>query len=124
MFRALRPSAAIYRSAVLYKNPAVVAPRSAMALNFARSYASAGLARTDIEKRVLDILAGFNKVDANQISLQAHFNNDLKLDSLDTVEVVMAIEEEFSIEIPDKDADEIKSAANAVDYISKRDDAH
>ncbi|KAF9348184.1 hypothetical protein BGX26_000380 [Mortierella sp. AD094] len=123
MFRALRPSAAIYRNAVLYKNPAVVA-RNAMALNFARSYASAGLARTDIEKRVLDILAGFNKIDSNKISLQANFNTDLKLDSLDTVEVVMAIEEEFSIEIPDKDADEIKSAAQAVEYISKRDDAH
>jgi len=61
---------------------------------------------------------------SSQISLQANFNSDLGLDSLDTVEVVMAIEEEFSIEIPDKDADEIKSAANAVDYVSKRDDAH
>jgi len=59
-----------------------------------------------------------------QISLAANFNNDLGLDSLDTVEVVMANEEEFSIEIPDKDADEIKSAAQAVEYISKRDDAH
>ncbi|KAF9192682.1 hypothetical protein BGZ51_005071 [Haplosporangium sp. Z 767] len=128
MFRALRPSAALYRSAVLYKNPAVVASQSvarqAVALNFTRSYASAGLARSDIEKRVLDILTGFNKVDEKKISLQANFNSDLGLDSLDTVEVVMAIEEEFSIEIPDKDADEIKSAANAVDYISKREDAH
>ncbi|KAF9919189.1 hypothetical protein BX616_000042 [Lobosporangium transversale] len=129
MFRALRPSAALYRSAVLYKNPAIVASqsvsRNAMALNFARAYgASAGLARADIEKRVLEILGGFNKIDSSKISLQAHFNSDLKLDSLDTVEVVMAIEEEFSIEIPDKDADEIKSAAQAVDYISKRDDAH
>ncbi|KAI1310538.1 hypothetical protein EDD11_003710 [Mortierella claussenii] len=128
MFRAIRPSATLYRSAVLYKNPAVVASqgvaRNAMVLNFARSYASAGLARSDIEKRVLDILAGFNKIDSKKVSLQANFNNDLKLDSLDTVEVVMAIEEEFSIEIPDKDADEIKSAEQAVEYISKRDDAH
>ncbi|KAF9200945.1 hypothetical protein BGZ49_008810 [Haplosporangium sp. Z 27] len=122
MFRALRPSAAFYRSSALYKNSAVA--RNTVALNFARSFASAGLARTDIEKRVLEILAGFNKIDSNKISLQANFNSDLKLDSLDTVEVVMAIEEEFSIEIPDKDADEIKSAAQAVDYISKRDDAH
>ncbi|KAF9432900.1 hypothetical protein BGZ76_010174 [Entomortierella beljakovae] len=123
MFRALRPSAAIYRSAVLYKNPAVVS-RNSMVLNFARSYASAGLARDSIEKRVLEILSGFNKIDQSKVTLQANFNSDLKLDSLDTVEVVMAIEEEFSIEIPDKDADEIKSAAQAVEYISKRDDAH
>jgi acyl carrier protein len=44
-----------------------------------------------------------------QITPSAHFSNDLGLDSLDTVEVVMAIEEEFSIEIPDKDADTIHS---------------
>ncbi|KAF9295991.1 NADH:ubiquinone oxidoreductase 9.6kD subunit [Linnemannia elongata] len=123
MFRAIRP-AALYRSAALYKTAPAVVARNAMALNFARTYASAGLARSDVEKRVLDILAGFNKIDANKIALKANFNADLGLDSLDTVEVVMAIEEEFSIEIPDKDADEIKSAEQAVEYISKREDAH
>ena len=46
------------------------------------------------------------------------------MDSLDTVEVVMNIEEDFSIEIPDKEADEIRSIKEAVDYIAKREDAH
>ncbi|KAF9576647.1 Acyl carrier protein, mitochondrial [Mortierella alpina] len=128
MFRAIRPATAVYRNyavAALYRNAAVASPaRTAFALNLTRSYASAGLSRENVEKRVLDILAGFNKIDSNKISLQANFNSDLGLDSLDTVEVVMAIEEEFSIEIPDKDADEIKSAAQAVEYVSKRDDAH
>ncbi|KAG0351573.1 Acyl carrier protein, mitochondrial [Podila minutissima] len=126
MFRAIRPTSTLYRASALYKNAAVSSPaRASMAMNFARMYsAGAGLARSDVEKRVLDILAGFNKVDAKKISLKANFNADLGLDSLDTVEVVMAIEEEFSIEIPDKDADEIKSAEQAVEYISKRDDAH
>ncbi|KAG0368469.1 hypothetical protein BGZ54_001885 [Gamsiella multidivaricata] len=122
MFRALR-TVTSYRATAIssaYGNTAW----TSFAHNFTRTYASAGLARSDIEKRVLDILTGFNKIDSNKISLQANFNSDLHLDSLDTVEVVMAIEEEFSIEIPDKDADEIKSAAQAVDYISKRDDAH
>ncbi|KAF8934951.1 hypothetical protein BGZ47_010123 [Haplosporangium gracile] len=124
MFRALvRPASTIYRQAAIKATPATFS-KMPMSLTFARTYASAGLARSDVEKRVLDILTGFNKVDSNKISLTANFNNDLGLDSLDTVEVVMAIEEEFSIEIPDKDADEIKSAAQAVDYISKRDDAH
>ncbi|KAI7004707.1 hypothetical protein KC366_g18730, partial [Hortaea werneckii] len=54
----------------------------------------------------------------------AHFTNDLGLDSLDTVEVVMAIEEEFSIEIPDKEADAIHSVNQAVDYIMAQPDAH
>jgi acyl carrier protein len=52
-----------------------------------------------------------------EISGTSHFTNDLGLDSLDTVEVVMAIEEEFSIEIPDKDADEIRTVGDAIEYI-------
>lgn len=59
-----------------------------------------------------------------QISATSNFANDLGLDSLDTVEVVMAIEEEFSIEIPDKDADSMHSIDQAVDYICAQPDAH
>ncbi|KAF7728523.1 hypothetical protein EC973_005927 [Apophysomyces ossiformis] len=92
---------------------------------FSRLYsAAAGLSSADIEKRVLEILDGFEKIDPKKVSLDAHFVNDLGLDSLDTVEVVMAIEEEFSVEIPDKEADEIKTVKQAVEYISQRPDAH
>jgi NADH dehydrogenase (ubiquinone) 1 alpha/beta subcomplex 1 len=59
-----------------------------------------------------------------KISSTSHFSNDLGLDSLDTVEVVMAIEEEFSIEIPDKEADAIHSVEHAVTYICAQPDAH
>jgi NADH dehydrogenase (ubiquinone) 1 alpha/beta subcomplex 1 len=59
-----------------------------------------------------------------KISSTSHFSNDLGLDSLDTVEVVMAIEEEFSIEIPDKEADTIHSVEHAVTYICAQPDAH
>ncbi|KNG81008.1 acyl carrier protein [Aspergillus nomiae NRRL 13137] len=62
--------------------------------------------------------------DASKINGASHFANDLGLDSLDTVEVVMAIEEEFSIEIPDKDADAIHSVDKAVEYILAQPDAH
>ncbi|RUS15371.1 hypothetical protein BC938DRAFT_476976 [Jimgerdemannia flammicorona] len=71
--------------------------------------ASTSLSHSNIESRVLDILKSFNKVDPTKVSLNVYFLNDLGLDSLDMVEVVMAIKEEFSVEIPNKNADEIKS---------------
>ncbi|KAM5440369.1 mitochondrial acyl carrier protein [Microsporum canis] len=91
-----------------------------------RSYsAPAGLNQTEVQGRIVDLLKNFDKVsDASKITPNSHFTNDLGLDSLDTVEVVMAIEEEFSIEIPDKEADAIHSVDQAVAYILSQPDAH
>ncbi|KAJ9611306.1 mitochondrial acyl carrier protein [Cladophialophora chaetospira] len=87
--------------------------------------APAGLSKDEVQGRIMDLLKNFDKVtDATKISGNAHFQNDLGLDSLDTVEVVMAIEEEFSIEIPDKEADAIHSVDQAVTYIVAQPDAH
>ena len=58
------------------------------------------------------------KVNASKLSAAAKFKEDLDLDSLDAVEIVMAIEEEFCIEIPDAEADKILSVPDAVAYIS------
>ncbi|KAF4301579.1 putative vacuolar protein sorting-associated protein 74 protein [Botryosphaeria dothidea] len=90
-----------------------------------RCYSAGGaLNRDEAEGRILDLLKNFDKVqDASKLSPTSHFSNDLGLDSLDTVEVVMAIEEEFSIEIPDKDADQIHSVDKAVEYILSQPDA-
>ncbi|EER26214.1 NADH-ubiquinoneoxido reductase, putative [Coccidioides posadasii C735 delta SOWgp] len=83
-----------------------------------RSYsAPAGLNQSEVEGRIIDLLRNFDK-----ITPTSHFTNDLGLDSLDTVEVVMAIEEEFSIEIPDKEADAIHSIDQAVQYILSQPD--
>ncbi len=57
---------------------------------------------------------------AGTIPAGASFVDDLGADSLDTVEMVMAFEEEFSIEIPDEDAEKIKTVQDAVDYIEKK----
>ena len=53
-----------------------------------------------------------------QVAPNAHFQNDLGLDSLDTVEIVMALEEEFGFEIPDNEADKISSINLAIDFIA------
>ncbi|KAI4942026.1 Vacuolar protein sorting-associated protein 74 [Alternaria rosae] len=85
--------------------------------------ASAGLSKDEVTGRIMDLLKNFDKVtDASKLNAESHFHNDLGLDSLDTVEVVMAIEEEFSIEIPDKEADAIHSVKQAVDYIMAQPD--
>jgi len=67
---------------------------------------------------VITVMQGFEKVDKSKLSPTAHFKNDLGLDSLDTVEVVMAVEEEFAIEIPDAEAEKIMSCEEAIKYIA------
>ncbi|KAF8168017.1 acyl carrier protein-like protein [Crassisporium funariophilum] len=81
--------------------------------------AAAGLSRDVIQTRVLDVLKGYEKVDPAKLSVSSSFTKDLGLDSLDAVEVVMAVEEEFSIVIPDAEADEIQTVQQAIDYIAK-----
>ena len=56
-------------------------------------------------------------VDEDQVTTEASFMDDLGADSLDTVELVMALEEEFDIEISDEDAEKIQTVQNAIDYV-------
>ena len=58
-------------------------------------------------------------VDADQVTPDANFVDDLGADSLDTVELIMAFEEEFDIEIPDTDAEKIKTVQDVIDYIEE-----
>ena len=66
----------------------------------------------------MEVVKNFEKVAAEKVTPTARFKEDLDLDSLDAVEVVMAIEEEFCIEIPDSGADNIFSVADAVKFIA------
>ncbi len=70
-----------------------------------------------VEERVKEIIVEQLGVEASQVTELAKFVDDLGADSLDTVELVMALEEEFSIEIPDEDAEKIMSVGDAVSYI-------
>ena len=74
----------------------------------------------DIESRVRDIIVNELGVEPSKVTREASFVEDLGADSLDTVELVMAFEEEFGIEIPDEDAEKITRVKEATDYIEKR----
>jgi acyl carrier protein len=73
----------------------------------------------DVEK-FKDIIVDRLGVDPNEITPEASFVDDLGADSLDTVELVMAFEEEFDIEIPDEDAEQLTSVGKAQSYLEKR----
>ena len=70
-----------------------------------------------IEQRVKEIIVEQLGVEEDEVSAEASFVEDLGADSLDTVELVMAFEEEFNIEIPDEDAEGITTVQDAIDYI-------
>lgn len=72
-----------------------------------------------IEERVKQIVAEQLGVDEEQVTDNAAFMDDLGADSLDTVELVMALEEEFDVEISDEDAEKIQTVKNAIEYINQ-----
>ncbi len=75
------------------------------------------MSQAEIFVKVKDIVAEQLSVEADQVTAEANFQDDLNADSLDVVEMVMALEEAFDIEIPDEAAEEIKTVQDAVDYI-------
>ncbi len=75
---------------------------------------------SEIESKVKKIIEEKLSVNADQITNEAKFAEDLKADSLDTVELVMALEDEFGLDIPDEDAEKIKTVQDAIDYIGSK----
>ncbi len=74
----------------------------------------------DIESRVRDIIVNELGVEPSKVTQEASFVEDLGADSLDTVELVMAFEEEFGIEIPDDDAEKMESVGDAIRYLEEK----
>jgi acyl carrier protein len=66
------------------------------------------------------MIADHLQIDEDQVTLESAFMDDLGADSLDTVELIMALEEEFDIEIPDSDAEKIRTVQNVLDYLNTR----
>jgi acyl carrier protein len=74
---------------------------------------------SNIQERVKKIIVEQLGVDESEVKNESSFVDDLGADSLDTVELVMALEEEFDIEIPDEEAEKITTVQSAIDYVTK-----
>ena len=73
----------------------------------------------DVQAKVIEIIVQQLGVDAEKVTIDASFVDDLGADSLDVVELVMAFEEEFGVEIPDEAAEKIATVKDAVDYLQQ-----
>jgi len=74
----------------------------------------------DIENKIIEIAAETLKTDKSKITPQSSFVDDLKADSLDQVELMMAIEEAFNVDIPDDEASKIMTIADAINYVKQK----
>ncbi|NWT72475.1 ACPM protein, partial [Prunella himalayana] len=82
------------------------------------------LTLADIKDRVLYVLKLYDKIDPEKLTAESHFMKDLGLDSLDQVEIIMAMEDEFGFEIPDGDAEKLMRPQEIVDYIADKKDVY
>lgn len=115
----LRPNSSI-RPTYFFSSPrihsnTIGAPRFTLARGFG---SAAALDKHEVAARVIAVVKNFHRVGPSvEVKENSHFTHDLGLDSLDAVEVVMALEDEFSVEIADTDADRIHTPADAVKFI-------
>ncbi|XP_030067011.1 acyl carrier protein, mitochondrial [Microcaecilia unicolor] len=77
-----------------------------------------------ISERVLYVLKLYDKINPEKLTVQSHFMKDLGLDSLDQVEIIMAMEDEFGFEIPDADGEKLMTPQEIVDYIADKKDVY
>ena len=77
------------------------------------------LTEQEIQEKVISIIADQMNIDKSEISRDTSFINDLNADSLDTVELVMELEDEFDMNIPDEEAEKLQTIGAAVDFIEK-----
>ncbi|XP_059095403.1 LOW QUALITY PROTEIN: acyl carrier protein, mitochondrial-like [Tigriopus californicus] len=77
-----------------------------------------------VEERVLTVCKVFDKITADKLTLESHFIKDLGLDSLDHVEIIMAIEDEFGFEIPDDQAEKLMTPGKIVQFVADHEDVY
>ena len=93
-------------------------------LKFVRHSGAPALTLDIIEQRAMLVLNLYDKIDNAKITLDSHFMKDLGLDSLDHVEVIMAIEDEFGFEIPDDNAERLTTPRKLIRYVADHEDIY
>ncbi|XP_031622350.1 acyl carrier protein, mitochondrial isoform X2 [Contarinia nasturtii] len=88
------------------------------------TYSTKKLTKKEIEEKVLQVVKSYDKIVAEKLTPESHFINDLGLDSLDHVEVIMAMEDEFGFEIPDSDAERLFRPCDIIQYIADKEDIY
>ncbi|XP_060067149.1 acyl carrier protein, mitochondrial-like isoform X2 [Ylistrum balloti] len=78
----------------------------------------------EIQERVLNVIKAYDSINAEKLELSSHFMNDLGLDSLDHVEIIMAIEDEFGFEIPDVDSERLLTPQDLIRYVADKEDVY
>ncbi|XP_005103435.1 acyl carrier protein, mitochondrial isoform X2 [Aplysia californica] len=89
---------------------------------YVRALSTATISIDDVRDKVLNICKAYDKINAEKLTPDSHFMNDLGLDSLDQVEIIMAIEDEFGFEIPDADSERLMRPRDIVQYIADKED--
>jgi len=74
----------------------------------------------DVQQRIIELIAEQLERDVSEISPEMSFADDLGADSLDLVELIMNVEEEFDVEVPDEDAEKIKYVKDAIEYVKSK----
>ncbi|KAL3757405.1 hypothetical protein ACHAWU_005136 [Discostella pseudostelligera] len=105
-------------AASVAQQPSLMAVRYFASVSANEYVMSTFLPPAEVQERILTVVKNFDKVDPTKVTATSKFSEDLGLDSLDAVEMVMAIEDEFAIEIPDAEADRIASVSDAVEYVA------
>lgn len=77
-----------------------------------------------IEQRIILVLNLYDKIDPEKLKLESHFMKDLGLDSLDHVEIIMAVEDEFGFEIPEMDSERLYTVKDLIRYIGDKEDIY
>lgn len=100
----------------------VIKYSNAVGCYFSQKRFASTLTKTEVEERVLMVCSNFDKITAEKLSKDSHFMNDLGLDSLDHVELIVAIEDEFGFEVPDADAETLLRPTDISQYICAKED--